>query len=113
MKLFHKTGITPQWIIKNLGPDVPLHFNAFHPAWKMLNKIPTSFEALKNARDIAIKNGLNFVYIGNVHDINSSSTYCSKCKNQIIVRDGYKITVYKLNSNGQCLFCGTICPGVY
>lgn len=101
------------WIMKNLGPDIPMHFTAFHPAWKMLDKQPTPIATLKRARDIALKNGLHYVYIGNIHDPDSSITSCSNCKNHIIIRDGYKITRYHLNSSGQCSFCGTKCPGVF
>jgi len=102
-----------KWVMQNLGPDVPMHFTAFYPAWKMLNKPLTTFASLKRARDIALGNGLHHVYIGNIHDFEGSSTYCHNCKNCIIARDGYKITLYKLNPSGQCSFCGTKCPGVF
>jgi pyruvate formate lyase activating enzyme len=102
-----------KWLMQNLGPDVPLHFTAFHPAWKMLDKQPTSIAALKRSRDIALKNGLHYVYIGNVHDTEDSTTYCHNCKSRLIVREGYQITLYQLNSEGRCKFCGTKCSGVF
>ena len=69
-----------QWIIDNLGPNVPVHFTSFHPDYKMRNKSDTSLQTLRNARKIAKKNGINHVYTGNVHDEESSSTYCPNCK---------------------------------
>jgi pyruvate formate lyase activating enzyme len=102
-----------KWIMEHLGPDIPIHFTAFYPAWKMLDKQPTSIASLQRARDIALKNGLHYVYTGNVQDIEGSSTYCLNCKNRIIVRDRYKITLYQIDSSGKCTFCGTKCPGVF
>jgi len=102
-----------KWIVENLGSNVPLHFTAFHPSWKMLNKPSTSLEILKRSRDIALKNGLNYVYTGNIHYVEGSTTYCHNCKNPIIIRDDYKITLYKLDESALCMFCGTKCHGVF
>ncbi len=102
-----------QWIIENLGPDVPLHFSAFHPDHKMLDKINTPHKTLIMARDIALRAGLNFVYLGNVHDENGSSTYCPNCKNKIIGRDWYVLSDWNVTSDGKCNFCLDKVPGFF
>ncbi len=102
-----------QWIFKKLGPDVPLHFTAFHPDWKMLDRPPTSSAILLRAREIALKNGLHHVYIGNVHHEEGASTYCSECGKKLIGRDGYVLTEWNLEANGKCPACQTVCPGVF
>ncbi len=102
-----------EWIYKNLGPDVPLHFTAFHPDYKMLSKSQTPHATLSKARDIALQNGLHYVYTGNVHDEEASSTYCTSCKTKIIGRDWYNITEWRLGKDGKCLVCGQVCPGVF
>lgn len=101
------------WIYQNLGPDVPLHFTAFHPDWKMLDRLSTPPDTLTRARSIALKNGLNYVYTGNVHDENGGSTYCPACKKKVIGRNWFQITAWKLNSNGQCAFCDHQIAGMY
>lgn len=102
-----------KWILHNLGPDVPLHFTAFHPDWRMLDKNPTPSSTLIKAREIAKNNGLNYVYIGNVHDIEGSSTYCVKCSKCLIKRDWHNILEYNLSDTGICLYCGNQCAGVF
>ncbi len=102
-----------KWIMENLGPDVPLHFTAFHPAFKMLNKPSTSLETLRRVRNIAIKNGIRYVYTGNVFDPEGSSTYCHNCKKCVIERNAYVISNYQLTDDGHCKFCGTKCAGVF
>lgn len=102
-----------KWIMQNLGPDVPLHFTAFHPDYKMMDKISTPTATLNMARDIALSNGLHYVYTGNVHDHEGGSTYCQNCKKCIIARDWYNILSYDLTNDGKCKFCGTQCPGVF
>ena len=102
-----------QWIYENLGPDVPLHFTAFHPDWKMRDKPNTPIDTLIRSREIARKNGLNFVYTGNVHDINGGSTYCKSCDNLLIARDWYDLKAWHLTDNGLCESCQTACPGVF
>jgi pyruvate formate lyase activating enzyme len=102
-----------KWIVKNLGPDVPIHFTAFFPAWKMLDHPSTPLETLTRAREIALKNGIRYAYTGNVHDIEGSSTYCHNCHNLLIERNGYNITKYKLTDDGHCCFCNTKCAGVF
>jgi pyruvate formate lyase activating enzyme len=101
------------WIAENLGPDVPLHFTAFHPDFKMLDVPPTPPETLTRARRIAMGNGLRFVYTGNVHDPEGSSTYCPGCGELVIERDWYLIGAYRLDDAGRCLACGARIPGVF
>jgi pyruvate formate lyase activating enzyme len=102
-----------QWILEKLGPDVPLHFTAFHPDWKMRDRPPTPPATLTRARQIALANGLRYVYTGNVHDAAGGSTYCPSCKTCVIERDWYEIGQYALDGKGACLKCGTQLPGVF
>ena len=102
-----------QWISENLGNEVPLHFTAFHPDWKMRDKTRTPPATLTRARNIAIKNGLKFVYTGNVHDPEGGTTYCQQCNTPLIVRDWYVIKNWAMEANGRCPQCGTDCPGVF
>src|SRR5216110_2864262 len=80
-----------KWIRQHLGPDVPLHFTAFHPDWKMTDVPPTPAATLTRAREIALLAGLNYVYTGNVHDSAGGSTYCPSCEKRVIERDWYRI----------------------
>jgi pyruvate formate lyase activating enzyme len=102
-----------QWIADKLGPDVPLHFTAFHPDWKMRDIPPTPPATLTRARAIALRNGLRYVYTGNVHDSEGSSTYCPQCNARVIERDWYVIGEWKLDTKGACLSCGAQIPGVF
>ncbi len=102
-----------QWIFDNLGTDVPLHFTAFHPDWKMRDKNNTPFSTLSRARQIALENGLKFVYTGNVHDSRGGSTYCRSCGKLLICRDWYVLKEWHLTAGGHCRRCGTKCPGVF
>jgi pyruvate formate lyase activating enzyme len=102
-----------QWIMDKLGPDVPLHFTAFHPDWKMTEKSATPPATLTRARNIALAKGLNFVYTGNVHDPPGASTYCPNCATRVIERDWYKIGAWQLDDAGRCLVCNTAIPGVF
>jgi len=99
-----------KWIFKELGPDVPLHFSAFHPDYKMMDKPPTPPRTLTRAREISLKNGLHYVYTGNVVDVEGGSTYCPNCKSCIIERDWYNLGDYNIK-NGCCGFCGEKIPG--
>jgi pyruvate formate lyase activating enzyme len=102
-----------KWIMKELGPDVPLHFTAFHPDYKM-NDIPaTPASTLSRARDIAIGEGLRYVYTGNVHDTEGGTTFCPSCKTALIVRDWYRIDDYRVTPDGKCPDCGTAIVGRY
>ncbi len=102
-----------RWIIENLGMDVPLHFTAFHPDYKMLDIPATPVETLKRARGIAKQHGIRYVYTGNVHDEEGSSTYCHQCGNKVIGRDWYVLTAWNLTADGHCQQCGTACAGVF
>ena len=102
-----------RWIVNELGPDVPLHFTAFHPAWKMMDHPPTSPETLRRAREIALRNGVRYCYTGNVHDEEGQSTYCHACGTRLIGRDWYVITEWNLTEDGKCPQCGTPCAGVF
>ena len=102
-----------QWVVENLGPDVPMHFSAFHPDWKMRNKPPTPPETLTLARNIAIKNGARYAYTGNVIDQSGSSTYCHTCGSTLIGRVQYTLTAWNLDANRCCHHCGTACAGVF
>ena len=99
------------WIMENLGPDVPLHFSAFHPDWKMRDKPVTSAETLKRARQIALEYGLRYVYLGNIHSHECSSTYCHTCGDILIGRNWYELSEWNLNDTGHCLNCGSQCAG--
>ncbi|MBV8512217.1 MAG: AmmeMemoRadiSam system radical SAM enzyme [Xanthobacteraceae bacterium] len=102
-----------QWIFDQLGPDVPLHFTAFHPDYKMRDKSHTPHATLIKAHEIARTTGLSHVYVGNVRDPVRGSTYCAKCGERLIGRDGYVITDYKLDAGGGCRNCGTRLGGVF
>ncbi len=102
-----------QWIGKELGRDVPLHFTAFHPDYKMMDTPPTPPETLTRARRIAIDNGLNYVYTGNVHDETGGSTYCPKCRKRVIGRNWFVITEWNLRDDGSCRFCEYPCAGIF
>jgi pyruvate formate lyase activating enzyme len=102
-----------QWVVENLGPDVPMHFTAFHPDWKMRDVPPTPPSTLTRARQIALKNGVRYAYTGNVHDEAGGSTYCHQCGATLIGRDWYDITAWNLDAQGKCRSCGTACAGVF
>ncbi len=102
-----------KWVMENLGPDVPLHFTAFHPDWKMMDTPATPPATLTLCRQIAMDSGLRYVYTGNVHDSTGGSTYCHACGKCIIERDWYNILSYHLTDNGCCSYCDAKCPGVF
>ena len=101
------------WVMERLGPDVPLHFTAFHPDWKMLDKPATPASTLRLARRIARDAGLRYVFTGNTHDEEGQSTYCHLCKARLIGRDWYDLTGWNLTADGRCTACGTPCAGVF
>ncbi|MBS2006664.1 MAG: AmmeMemoRadiSam system radical SAM enzyme [Cyanobacteria bacterium SZAS TMP-1] len=101
-----------QWILEELGPDVPLHFTAFHPDFRMNDKQPTPKSTLLRARKIALKAGLNYVYTGNVDDSKHQSTYCPSCKKLLIERNWYELGRYNLDGN-KCRACGSAVAGVF
>ncbi len=101
-----------KWFMKALGPDVPLHFSAFHPDYRMMDIPATPHKTLLDARDIAMRNGLRYVFVGNVHDKAASSTYCHGCGTKLVGRDWYQLSDWNLTDDGHCRKCGTACAGV-
>lgn len=105
-----------QWIGAELGADVPLHFTAFHPDWKMTDRPHTPPATLTRAREIARADGLQYVYTGNVHDFAGSSTYCPGCGSMLIGRDWYDLSTWNVairQDRGVCADCGTAIAGVF
>jgi pyruvate formate lyase activating enzyme len=100
-----------QWVFRELGPDVPLHFTAFHPDFKMTDLPPTPAATVKRARRIAMDEGLHYVYTGNVHDREGGTTFCPSCHAALIVRDWHRIEDYRLTAEGKCPDCATMIPG--
>ncbi len=125
----HEIDAMSRWIYDHLGPDVPLHFTAFHPDWKMMDHPRTPASTLSRARTQALNNGLHYVYTGNVHDSIGSSTWCPKCGELLIERDWYQLGKWHVNcnengdengdenagagSNGSCGSCGYMIPGCF
>lgn len=101
-----------QWIAENLGTDVPVHFSAFHPDYKLTEKSNTSLSSLIQARKIAMDHGLSYVYTGNVHHLPGDTTYCPGCGQELIVRDWYNLISYRLKGD-CCVQCGHQIPGVF
>jgi pyruvate formate lyase activating enzyme len=102
-----------KWIKSNLGADVPLHFSRFWPQYKLRSLYPTPLETLKRARDIAMEEGLHYVYLGNVPESSASNTVCPKCKKVVIERIGYRVLKNNVSSDGKCVFCGNKIPGIW
>jgi pyruvate formate lyase activating enzyme len=101
------------WVLAELGPDVPLHFTAFHPDYRMLDVQATPYATLRRARDIAKRTGLHHVYTGNVHDAEGGTTYCTGCSAPLIERDWYDVRGYHLDAEGRCTRCKTPLAGRY
>ncbi|HET8609724.1 MAG TPA: AmmeMemoRadiSam system radical SAM enzyme [Burkholderiales bacterium] len=102
-----------QWIANELGPDVPLHFTAFHSDYKMMDTPSTPAHTLTRARRIALAAGLHYVYTGNVHDEEGGTTLCPGCRSALIVRDWYQILDYRIAAGGCCPDCGNPVAGRY
>jgi pyruvate formate lyase activating enzyme len=102
-----------RWLAANLGRDVPLHFSAFHPDFRLRDHPPTSLATLRRARAIALGNGLRHVYVGNLRDDEGATTFCAKCGATLICRVGYEVVSWSLSSGGACGACGAICSGVF
>jgi len=102
-----------EWVMENLGPDVPWHFTAFHPDYKMLDTPPTPARTLRRARAIAMQAGVRYAYTGNVYDEEGQSTYCHQCGSRVIGREGYVLTAWRLTPDSRCGVCGTPCAGVF
>ena len=99
------------WIARELGTDVPLHFTAFHPDYKMTDLPRTPGATLTRARDIALKAGIRYVYTGNVHDRAGGTTFCPGCRRPLIERDWHEILRYDLTAEGRCRHCDARLPG--
>ena len=99
-----------KWACSELGPDIPMHFTRFHPDYKMLDYKETSASTLKKHYDIAKKNGLNYVYIGNIPGNKYESTYCPKCGALLIEREGFYLKRCMLNAGNRCPVCMTPIP---
>ena len=102
-----------KWVATHLGPDVPWHFTAFHPDYRMRDVRGTPVETLRRARAIAHDAGLRHVYTGNVRDVDGATTRCAGCGEKLIVRDGYELTEWRLDAAGGCARCGETCAGVF
>lgn len=100
-----------RWVVDHLGPDVPMHFTAFHPDWKMRDIESTPAATLKMARDIARVNGVRYAYTGNVRDPAGASSWCHNCGELLIERDWHRLGRWGLDSKGQCTACGCALPG--
>jgi AmmeMemoRadiSam system radical SAM enzyme/AmmeMemoRadiSam system protein B/AmmeMemoRadiSam system protein A len=99
------------WLMEAIGDQVPIHFTAFHPDFRMQDRPRTNPEILCKAYDIAKSEGLKYVYVGNTHDVVRQSTYCHGCGQLIIERDWYQLGIYKIDGNQRCQSCGTRIPG--
>jgi pyruvate formate lyase activating enzyme len=100
-----------RWVVDELGPDVPMHFTAFHPDYKMRDIPRTPPNTLARARHIALDNGVRYAYTGNVYDEDGGSTYCHECGEKLIGRNWYVLGEWHLDENGRCQSCGTLCAG--
>jgi pyruvate formate lyase activating enzyme len=107
----HELNALSHWIAQELGTEVPLHFSAYHPDFRMLDIPATPGSTLQRARRIALDCGLRHVYVGNVHDREGDTTYCAGCGLALIVRDWYQIESYVLNPDGTCPRCERILAG--
>jgi pyruvate formate lyase activating enzyme len=100
-----------KWVAQELGPEVPMHFSAFHPDFKMRDHAPTPPETLIRARQIALSNGIRYAYTGNVRDATGSTTFCSRCEAPLVQRDWFRLVAWGLDADGRCRSCGAACDG--
>lgn len=106
-------GAMAEWMVRELGPEVPWHFSAFHPDYRMLDRPPTPPATLKRARSIAMDAGMRYVFTGNIRDPAGQASYCHHCGQPLIGREGYAISSWNLDASGRCRLCGTPCAGVF
>jgi pyruvate formate lyase activating enzyme len=102
-----------KWISEELGTDIPIHFSAFHPDFKMMTHPPTPLKTLQRAMQIASEAGIKYVYLGNVHDPDNTNTICSQCDGLLIGRSGYAISEWNLNTKGACAQCDKLVAGKF
>jgi len=102
-----------KWIVRELGPDVPIHFSRFYPQYRLKNLPPTPVTTLVKARKIALDSGIHFAYIGNVPGHEGESTFCPGCNNIVVHRMGYQIVRNDIKKNGQCQHCGHKIAGIW
>jgi pyruvate formate lyase activating enzyme len=102
-----------EWVVENLGTDVPMHFTAYHPDYKLMDAPHTPPETLSRARRIAREKGVRHAYTGNVHDSDGGSSFCHECGGLLIERDWFRLGRYYLNEQGECMHCGTACSGEF
>ncbi len=102
-----------RWIAEKLGAGVPLHFTAFHPSWRLLDRPPTPLSTLRRARETGLRNGLRYVYTGNIRDPEGAVTRCHACGMPLIRRDEYEISGWALEARGRCRACGESCDGIF
>jgi len=107
----HELQAMTAWVVEHLGPDVPMHFTAFHPDWKLRDRPPTPDATLQRARAIALANGVRYAYTGNVVDPAGQSTRCHGWGNLLIERERYRLGTWQLDASGHCRGCGAILPG--
>jgi pyruvate formate lyase activating enzyme len=100
------------WIVGELGPDVPVHFTRFHPDYKLRNLPPTPISTLEQAREIAMEKGMRYAFVGNVPGHAGNHTYCPSCKKVVVKRMGFFVTDKNLE-DGACAFCGERVAGVW
>jgi len=100
------------WILKNLGPDYPLHFLRFFPKYKLDRLPPTPVSRLVEFRELAMREGIHYAYVGNVAGHEGNHTWCHNCRKLLVERQGYNIPVFDI-VEGKCRFCGTVIPGVW
>jgi pyruvate formate lyase activating enzyme len=101
-----------KWVAGEAGTEVPLHFTRFHPDYQLLNLPPTPVSTLEQARETAMKQGLKYVYVGNVPGHPGNHTYCPQCGKVVIERSGF-FTVKISMKLGACAFCGRKIAGVW
>ena len=109
----HELDAMTRWVVEHLGPDVPMHFTAFHPDYRMMDTPHTPPSTLRRARQIALNNGVRYAYVGNVHDPECDSTSCHACGTPLIGRDWFELGRWNLTADGRCPSCGTACAGVF
>ncbi len=102
-----------RWVVEELGPEVPVHFTAFHPDWMLRDRPPTPPATLRRAREIALGNGVRYAYTGNVWDPAGDSTYCHECGALLVGRRWYELKAWNLTPDGACRGCGAPCAGVF